>query len=106
MVNEQEQDSGRRSANQGVRDVIPEPNKINASTPYDFNGRNLTPLRRAAAGHHHAGEIGIPAAGGTDPDLEADSASHGLVPVRAGHRARPLHRLSAAEPVALHRPRP
>src|ERR1019366_8450844 len=30
-------------ANQGIRDVIPEPNRINASTPYDFNGRNLTP---------------------------------------------------------------
>ena len=43
MVNEQEQNSGRRAANQGVRDVIPEPNKINASTPYDFNGKNLTP---------------------------------------------------------------
>ena len=43
MVNEQEQDSGRRPANQGVRDVIPEPNKINASTPYDFQGKNLTP---------------------------------------------------------------
>ena len=43
MVNEQEQNSGRRRANQAVRDVIPEPNKINASTPYDFNGRNLTP---------------------------------------------------------------
>jgi len=43
MVNKQEQDSGRKSANQGVRDVIPEPNKINASTPYDFNGKNLTP---------------------------------------------------------------
>ena len=43
MVNKQEQDSGRRSANQGVLDVIPEPNKINASTPYDFNGKNLTP---------------------------------------------------------------
>jgi hypothetical protein len=43
MVNEQKQDSGRRPADQGVRDVIPEPNKINASTPYDFSGRNLTP---------------------------------------------------------------
>jgi hypothetical protein len=43
MVNEQNQDSGRRPANQGVRDVIPEPNKITASTPYDFSGKNLTP---------------------------------------------------------------
>src|ERR1035437_1263930 len=43
MVKRQEQNSGRRPANQGVRDVIPEPNRINASTLYDFNGRNLTP---------------------------------------------------------------
>ena len=43
MVNEQEQDSGRRPADQGVRDVIPEPNKIYASTRYDFDGKNLTP---------------------------------------------------------------
>jgi len=43
MVNEQEQNSGRKRANQGVRDVIPEPNKINAATSYDFSGRNLTP---------------------------------------------------------------
>src|SRR5580692_5416149 len=43
MVNEQEQNSGRRPAKQGGRDVIPEPNKINAATPYDFNGKNLTP---------------------------------------------------------------
>jgi len=43
MVNEQKQDSGRWPGNQGVRDVIPEPNKINASTPYDFSGGNLTP---------------------------------------------------------------
>jgi hypothetical protein len=41
MVNKQVQDSGRRRANQGVRAVIPEPNKINASSPYDFNGKNL-----------------------------------------------------------------
>ena len=43
MVNEQEQDSGLRPANQGVREVVPEPNKINASTPFDFSGKNLTP---------------------------------------------------------------
>jgi hypothetical protein len=43
MVNGQEQDSGRRAVNQGGRDVIPEPCKINASTPYDFHGKNLTP---------------------------------------------------------------
>ena len=35
--------NGRRPAKQGVRDVIPEPNKISAATPFDFNGKNLTP---------------------------------------------------------------
>ena len=44
MVNEQQQqNNGRRLTNQGVRDVIPEPNKIGPATPYDFNGKNLTP---------------------------------------------------------------
>jgi Transposase DDE domain group 1 len=43
MVSRQEQHSGRRAANQGARDVNPEPNKINGSTPFDFNGKNLTP---------------------------------------------------------------
>jgi hypothetical protein len=28
--------------NQGLRDVIPEPNRIGASTPYDFEAKNLT----------------------------------------------------------------
>jgi hypothetical protein len=43
MVNSRKQHTSRKPAKQGVRDVIPEPNKINASTPYDFRGRNLTP---------------------------------------------------------------
>ena len=41
-MNEQKQDSRRTPANQGVRDVTPEPNKIGASTPYDFEAKNLT----------------------------------------------------------------
>jgi hypothetical protein len=41
-VIEQQQHSGRRPANQGVRDGVPEPNKIGASTPYDFEAKNLT----------------------------------------------------------------
>ena len=39
---EQKQDTRRKPANQGVRDVAPEPYKIGASTPYDFDARNLT----------------------------------------------------------------
>ena len=43
MVNHRKQHTRRKPAKQGVREVIPEPNKINASTPYDFTGKNLTP---------------------------------------------------------------
>ena len=43
MVNVQKQDTRRKRANQAVRDVAPEPNKIGASTPFDFSGGNLTP---------------------------------------------------------------
>jgi Transposase DDE domain group 1 len=42
MVNEQKQDSGHKPANQAVQNVTSAPNKIGASTPYDFDGRNLT----------------------------------------------------------------
>jgi len=43
MVSRQEQHSVGKAANQGAGDVSPEPNKINGSTPFDFNGKNLTP---------------------------------------------------------------
>jgi hypothetical protein len=42
MVKDQEQDTPTKPAKQGVREVTPEPNKIGASIPYDFEGRNLT----------------------------------------------------------------
>src|ERR1019366_5233961 len=37
------QDSDRRPIKQGPERTSSEPNKIGASTPYDFNGKNLTP---------------------------------------------------------------
>jgi hypothetical protein len=42
MVNDQDQDTRRKPANQALREVTPEPNKISASTPYDFEAKNLT----------------------------------------------------------------
>jgi hypothetical protein len=42
MVNDQDQDTCRKPARQGLRDVTPEPYKIGASTPYDFEAKNLT----------------------------------------------------------------
>ena len=43
MVNEQEQDSGRRPANQGVRDVIPDPIKSMLPRRMTSTARSLTP---------------------------------------------------------------
>ena len=43
MVTDKKKDSRKPPAKQGEENRTPEPNKINASTPYDFSGKNLTP---------------------------------------------------------------
>ena len=43
MVTDEKQDSAKTLAKQGPGKASPEPNKIGASTPFDFTGRNLTP---------------------------------------------------------------
>lgn len=43
MVTDEKQDSEETPIKQGPRKASPEPNKINASTPFDFTGKNLTP---------------------------------------------------------------
>src|SRR5580658_6185876 len=43
MVTDREKNSAKTPVRQGPHEVAPEPNKINASTPYDFAGKNLTP---------------------------------------------------------------
>ena len=43
MVTDRKKDSAKTPVNQGAEEVSSEPNKINASTPYDFTAKNLTP---------------------------------------------------------------
>ena len=43
MVGNRNKHSVKTPAKQGSGAVAPEPNKINASTPFDFSGKNLTP---------------------------------------------------------------
>src|SRR5881396_256354 len=43
MVTNRKKHSEKTPAKQGLNRVSSEPNKINASTPFDFNGKNLTP---------------------------------------------------------------
>src|SRR5271165_7698536 len=42
MVTDRKKDSDKTPVNQGREEVPPEPNKISSSTPYDFDGKNLT----------------------------------------------------------------
>jgi hypothetical protein len=43
MVTNREEHTPKQPVKQGVRPVIPKPMKIGASTPYDFQGSNMTP---------------------------------------------------------------
>jgi hypothetical protein len=43
MVTNRNKHSGKAAAKQGSGAVTPEPNKISASTPFDFSGKSLTP---------------------------------------------------------------
>jgi DDE family transposase len=43
MVTDKKKDSGGKAEKQAPEDSVPGPNKISGSTPYDFNGKNLTP---------------------------------------------------------------
>ena len=43
MVTDRIKDSAKTPVKQGAEDPAPEPNEIGASTPYDFDGKNLTP---------------------------------------------------------------
>ena len=43
MGTDRKKDSHKTPGKQGPENSAPEPNKINASTPYDFSGKNLTP---------------------------------------------------------------
>ena len=43
MVTDREKDNRKRSGKQGPEEALSEPNEISATTPYDFNGKNLTP---------------------------------------------------------------
>ena len=43
MVTDRKKNSRKAPEKQGSERSAPEPNRINGSTPYDFNGKNLTP---------------------------------------------------------------
>jgi hypothetical protein len=56
MSNNGKKHSVKTRALHGCGAPLPEANKIGASTPFDFSGRNLTTLRWPVAGGDDAGE--------------------------------------------------
>lgn len=63
MVSNAVQIKPGNAVNQGVHADTPGPNKVGASTPYDFERAESDSLRRTASGSHDAGETWIPAIG-------------------------------------------
>ena len=43
MVNDEREHSKKKPARQAFQETASTPNKIGASTPYEFKGKNLTP---------------------------------------------------------------
>jgi hypothetical protein len=86
MVSYANQTTRHSPVNQGDDADVSKPNKIGASTPFDFNARNLTAYGGAASGDHDAGVARIPSVGRGKPDGEALS-TRGMgksLPVAAG----------------------
>src|SRR5260370_5492982 len=101
MVINTKEHSDKRPAKQGAGEVIREPNKIGACTPYDFESKNLTAYGGLLPGSDYAGETRIPAIDRRDADGEAGHAGHVPVSVRAGHGVGGVRRLFPAASPAL-----
>ena len=69
MVTNRRKHSRKTPGKQGPGDSDPEPNKINASTPYDFNGKNLTPYGGLLPVITMLEKLGFQSLVGTDPDI-------------------------------------
>jgi len=90
MVTNRKQHSANTRTKQGRRKAASQPNKISASTPCDFPGQEFDPIRRPAAGRHHAGETRLSVAGGRDRNVQARDQGDEHVSIRGGDRARHL----------------
>jgi len=77
MVTDRKEDSGKTPEKQGAEQSASEPNKITASTPYDFDGRNLTPYGGPLPVITMLEKARLRVAGHRDTDIEADSPCHG-----------------------------
>ena len=89
MVIKANERSAKKPAKQGVAEDAPKPIKIGASTPYDFDSKNLTAWWTVTGGDD-VGETQVSATGRGDPHRKARNPSNALVSIRAEHGAGPV----------------
>ena len=87
MVIDRGQRSAKKPIKQGVGEDTPEPIKIGASTPYDFDSKNLTAYGGLLPVATMLEKLQISAVGRRNPHREARDASDALVSIRAEHGA-------------------
>src|ERR1039458_3599618 len=102
MVTNRIQHSDKKAVKQGSGAVAPEPNKIGASTPIDFSGKNLTPYGGLLPVATMLEKLGFPGADGGGGHGEAAHQGDERLPVLARHGVGPVHRVQSPEPTAVH----
>ena len=105
MVISAKERSAKKPAKQGVAEDTPKPIRINGSTHFDFEGKNLTAYGAPVAGGDDAGEAQVSATGRGDPHGEARNPSDAHVSIRAGHGAGSVRRIFSAKSSAISGPR-
>src|SRR5581483_2309086 len=101
MVKNTNEHTRKAPAKQGAQTSNRKPMKIGASTPYDFEGSNMTAYGGLVAGDHDAGEIAIPTTDRRAPDDPATHHFDAWFPLRAGDGFGPVCGIFAPQPPAL-----
>src|SRR2546428_7044363 len=78
MVTNRRKHSEKTPVKQAPEDIAPEPNKISASTPYDFNGKNLTPYGGVLPGMTMLEKLGFQSLGEQNPTSKRILPATGL----------------------------
>jgi len=104
MVTNREEHSEKTPAKQGPQEASPEPNRIGASTPYDFAGKNLTPYGGLLPVITMLEKLGFPAL--VEQTLTSARIPRAMDLYWFVLGIGPLHRSSAAEPIAFRGSRP
>jgi hypothetical protein len=103
MVNNEKEHRKKKPARQAFQESVSEPNKIVASTPYEFKGKNLTAYGGLLPVATMLEKLGFQALVEETISCSPRDASDELVQIRIEHRAGSLYWISTIESTPLHR---